>query len=243
MGKKSFVMYMSWMPMMKALPDSALAELMRAIAAYQMGEEYEISDPVVSGIFQMVKATFDEDTEKYEEKCRVRAEAGSAGGKQKVANASKSKQTVANASKSKQNLPDTEVESDSDNDSDKDLLKDFCTVPSPEGPAPADVEAIPLNDGSEWTPTEQELAEYERLYPAVDVKQEFRNMRGWSNGNPTKKKTRSGVRRFVTNWLAKEQNKGHPQERAAPAKKNTFSMSENHIDVDNLEKILLRRGS
>ena len=42
---------------------------------------------------------------------------------------------------------------------------------------------------------------------AVDVRQEFANMRGWCLGNPTKRKTRSGVRRFVAAWLAKEQNR------------------------------------
>ena len=48
---------------------------------------------------------------------------------------------------------------------------------------PAIIE-IPLNDGSKYGVTQKESDEYATLYPAVDVLQEFRSMRGWclSNG-------------------------------------------------------------
>lgn len=72
----------------------------------------------------------------------------------------------------------------------------------------ADVEAIPLNDGSEWRPTVSQYEEYCRLYPNVDISQAFRNMRGWCNDNPTRRKTPAGIRRFVGSWLSKEQNRG-----------------------------------
>ena len=72
----------------------------------------------------------------------------------------------------------------------------------------ADVEAIILNNGSEWRPTVSQLDEYKRLYPGVDVIQEFRNMRGWCNANPAKRKTPAGIRRFVANWLSREQDRG-----------------------------------
>ena len=46
------------------------------------------------------------------------------------------------------------------------------------------------------------------LYPAVDVMQELRNMKGWCQDNPRKRKTKKGIRRFVGSWLAREQDKG-----------------------------------
>ena len=46
------------------------------------------------------------------------------------------------------------------------------------------------------------------LYPAVDVMQELRKMKGWCQENPRKRKTKKGIRRFVGNWLAREQDKG-----------------------------------
>ena len=72
----------------------------------------------------------------------------------------------------------------------------------------ADVEAIPLNDGTEWKCSVSDYDEYVRLYPGVDVKKAFREMRSWSNSNPEKRKTRKGVKRFVNSWLSKEENSG-----------------------------------
>ena len=34
-------------------------------------------------------------------------------------------------------------------------------------------------------------------------------MKGWLNANPKKKKTRSGINRFINNWLSREQDKGN----------------------------------
>ena len=85
----------------------------------------------------------------------------------------------------------------------------------------ADVEALPLNDGSEWFPTVSQYEEYQRLYPAVDVRRAFADMRGWCNANPQKRKTRRGINRFVNSWLAREQDKYHP---GATAKKKGFDI-------------------
>lgn len=64
-----------------------------------------------------------------------------------------------------------------------------------------------LNDNSEWCPSKAEIAEFTKLYPNVDVITELRKMRGWCIGNPKKRKTRYGIKRFVTSWLGKEQDK------------------------------------
>lgn len=64
-----------------------------------------------------------------------------------------------------------------------------------------------LNDNTEWTPSQSEIDEFSKLYPNVDVIAELRKMRGWCIGNPKKRKTRYGVKRFVTAWLGKEQDK------------------------------------
>ena len=73
----------------------------------------------------------------------------------------------------------------------------------------ADVAALILNDGSEWRPTEELFAEYVRLYPNVDVKQQFNEMRSWCLSNPKKKKTKRGITRFVNSWLGREQDRGY----------------------------------
>jgi len=47
----------------------------------------------------------------------------------------------------------------------------------------------------------------QNLYPELNVEKEIRNMVAWSLGNPTKRKTQSGIKSFITRWLNREQNK------------------------------------
>ncbi len=70
----------------------------------------------------------------------------------------------------------------------------------------ADIEALILNTGEEWRPKESDFEEYTRLYPGVDVPQEFRKMRAWCINNPKKRKTVKGIKRFVGNWLNSAQD-------------------------------------
>ena len=67
---------------------------------------------------------------------------------------------------------------------------------------------LPLNDRSLYPITKEQSQEWAGLYPAVDVIQQLRNMRGWLDANPVKRKTKTGILRFINGWLAKEQNKG-----------------------------------
>lgn len=66
MARRSFVMYESWADMMSALPDAQAIQLLRAICAYQKGEEYEIKDPVLKAYFESnVRPEMDENSRKY----------------------------------------------------------------------------------------------------------------------------------------------------------------------------------
>lgn len=49
---------------------------------------------------------------------------------------------------------------------------------------------------------------WEETYPAVDVRQELRKMAAWLDSNPSKRKTRRGVERFINNWLSRQQDRG-----------------------------------
>lgn len=77
-------------------------------------------------------------------------------------------------------------------------------TPDPQ-PTPSEFN-IPLNDGSFYNVPVEDIEAYKRLYPAVDVEQALRNMIGWSMGNETRRKTRKGIKRFITNWLANDQD-------------------------------------
>jgi len=88
-----------------------------------------------------------------------------------------------------------------------------CTEPENSASVPAEppVITLPLNDGTEHPVTAADITEFSSLYPAVDVLQELRNMRGWILGNPQRRKTKRGIRAFITTWLSKEQDKGPKQ--------------------------------
>lgn len=69
------------------------------------------------------------------------------------------------------------------------------------------VTSIPLIDKTEYRVTETMADEWAEAYPAVDVPQQLREMRVWCNANPKNRKTASGIGRFITTWLGREQDK------------------------------------
>ena len=82
----------------------------------------------------------------------------------------------------------------------------LCAEPQAADAPP--VISLPLNDGTFFDVSENDRAKWSQLYPNVDVLQQLRNMVGWCDSNPAKRKTRGGIKRFITSWLAKEQDKG-----------------------------------
>lgn len=78
----------------------------------------------------------------------------------------------------------------------------------PETGSTLPVIGLPLNDGTEYGVTEEQCREWSELYPAVDVLQQLRQMRGWLLSNKERRKTKRGISRFITNWLAREQDRG-----------------------------------
>lgn len=80
---------------------------------------------------------------------------------------------------------------------------EFASVPEQQS-----VIELTLKDKTMYPVTQEDIDRWEKLYPAVNVLQELRNMAGWIEGNPTKRKTRRGMPRFINAWLGKAQNKG-----------------------------------
>lgn len=90
------------------------------------------------------------------------------------------------------------------------------------GPMPATLDAVitlPLNTGEEHPVTQGEIDQWQDLYPSVDVPQALRSMKGWLIANRQKRKTKTGISRFVQAWLGREQDRGGGAcgSRAAPA--------------------------
>lgn len=73
-----------------------------------------------------------------------------------------------------------------------------------------------LNDGTQYPVSAEQVSRWSGLYPAVDVEQQLRNMEGWLESHPSKRKTRRGILPFITGWLSREQDKGYKAPTAAP---------------------------
>jgi len=54
--------------------------------------------------------------------------------------------------------------------------------------------------------TEDDIAEYQDAYPGIDVRQEIRKCQQWNKSSPTRRKTKSGIRRHISSWLGKAQD-------------------------------------
>jgi len=98
--KKSFLLHIDSLDILDDLTNGQAGVLFKAIKAYQHDDDYPL-DSIVKIAFSPFKNQFARDDEKYIKTCERRAIAGSKGGKQKVANASKCKQEVANVADSK----------------------------------------------------------------------------------------------------------------------------------------------
>ena len=60
----------------------------------------------------------------------------------------------------------------------------------------------------EWGVSKEFLAELCAAYPAVDGEATLREIRAWCVSNPSKRKTETGMARFINSWFSREQNRG-----------------------------------
>lgn len=120
------------------------------------------------------------------------------------------------------------------------VKENICAEPEPPHAPP--VISFTLNDKSLHDIFQSDIDAWEELYPAVDIVQELRKMKGWLDSNPTKRKTKRGICRFINSWLARTQdsggNKGNHNNKKS---KNEFCNFEQHdYDFDAIEKMLER---
>ena len=104
-----------------------------------------------------------------------------------------------------------EYENENENESEYEIVNETETDTEEGGTGEEELSeapALPLVDGSAYSISINQFERWQSLYPATDVIQELRNMAGWLDANPKRRKTRAGILRFANNWLAKEQDKG-----------------------------------
>jgi hypothetical protein len=65
-----------------------------------------------------------------------------------------------------------------------------------------DLPPLILKDGSRFHISKTHLKEFVDAYPDVDVRDQILKMSQWLKTNPTKRKTKNGIMRFINSWIA-----------------------------------------
>ena len=60
-----------------------------------------------------------------------------------------------------------------------------------------------LKDGTFYTVTDQDFQIFSMAHKAVDVNAELNVMVAWLYSNPSKRKTKGGIKRFMNSWLSR----------------------------------------
>lgn len=202
--RDSLIFYSSFAKAIKRLPDAEQLKALWAIIDYGL-EDMEPEDDgcTYMAIFDMAKPQIDANIKRKAD--------GAKGGRP-------AKQTY--------------TEETSGNEDGKPVVKKKKKEAKPEDNSPV-VGYIPLVDGTEYAVTENALAEWQKLYPAIDAKQELRSLIGWNKANPTHKKTRTGINRHINTWFSRAQNsakKGGQQK-----KQNSFcNFEQRDTDYDSI---------
>lgn len=71
--------------------------------------------------------------------------------------------------------------------------------------------SFPVVGGTtEWAFTEQQRQTWAALFPALDILVEARNALAWCNANPSRRKTRRGMKSFLVSWFIRSTD--HPRQ-------------------------------
>lgn len=203
-GFNNFIFYKEWLNQIRLLacsddPNDILS-LCDGLETFLEGQDPDGGSMTLMAtlVYNQMTAQIMRDKKQYDEISQARSEAGKKGAEAKR---SKAKQNEANESKAKQTEANASLKEDDDVEEDVSPNGDVCIV----GAEP--LIGLPLNDGTEHPVTQEDLDEYASLYPAVNVMQELRDMRGWLLANPSRRKTKRGIKAFIRTWLSKEQDK------------------------------------
>lgn len=226
-----------------------------------MDGEYEAElSPLVQLVFNPIAESIEAD--RALSKVRSNARNGNKTSTKSDKASTKPNKTATKADKSceeeRERETESEKESSKEKDKDKEIEREEYTDASfdntkvlshslscsePEKPASEPPEppviTLTLNDGSEWPVTTEMVTEWSSLYPAVDVMQQLRNMRGWLLSNPNKRKTGRGIKAFINTWLTKEQDR--PRARSGTIDNRPRKLTAE--ELFNLPAISLRKES
>tara|TARA_R100000152_G_C6672339_1_gene108340 strand:+ start:260 stop:631 length:372 start_codon:yes stop_codon:yes gene_type:complete len=86
-----------------------------------------------------------------------------------------------------------------------------------------------LKDGTDYEVQTEDILRWQKTYKDIDVYLELDKMESWCIDYPQKRKTRSGVKKFINGWLNRANEKGgSPIE----VNRNKTSIKDSSMDAD-----------
>ena len=176
--KRSLILYHDIREPLELLSDSDRGRLFLAVLDYSEFSKLPEFDGALKMAFVFIRQSIDRDSEKWGENmlCAFSGSAAKAGapkGNQNARKNNQNNQLVKKQAKQTDNVPvpvpvpvNKNIHSCAEPQSDS----------TPKG-------SLPLNNGTEFFIYEDDISRWESLYPAVNVKQELRNMLGWCEGS------------------------------------------------------------
>lgn len=210
--KPSFLVYYDNEVIVLRLQDEEAGRLFKSLFPYgrkQVKPDFE-ENPALAMAFDILSMAIDRDNEKYERRCDANRENGRKGGRPKKDQTKTQKSErffpkPKKADKDKDRDKDRDRDSQKDKDMQKDNIRTVCPEPEKPAPNPSGI-LLPLNDKTSYDVPLDKIAVWKDAYPAVDVEQELKRMAAWLDSNPTRRKTRRGITKFINTWLSREQD-------------------------------------
>lgn len=177
--RKSFIYYNDWAEQLLTLPDELRLKIDDAVKRFVLYGEEPTDEQVLYSMFGLMRCQLQRDAQQYEAVCAKRAEAGSKGGKQKVAN-------QANATNCKQKVAN---QTDNKNDNkNKNKIDNKRATPQPQTAKRFSPPSI----------VEVEIYIKEMGYANVNAEEyvDYYTSKGWRVGNTPMKDWRASVRQW-----------------------------------------------
>ena len=217
--------FLDWTEATRKLKDPEKGRLIDALVAYARGDE-GVEDQLSGNeayVFPMFQLQIDRDRAELAAKSEAMRENGKKGGRPRKAEAfpekpkkPKKQKVFSESQKSEEEDKDKDKEEGLEEANASSCAEPFSDASAPPAGAAAAI-TLPLNTGEEFPVSMEQCQEWAGLYPAVDVIQQLRNMRGWLCANPSRRKTRRGILGFVNSWLKREQDRPGTRTGAAGA--------------------------
>lgn len=214
-GKKSFVIYVSWKLWLDALSDEQKGQWLNWMLDYTNDLEPEYpKDKAVEVACRMAQDTLKRDLKKYNARVERMQRINEERNKNKVEETENEIDTK--SIRNRDNIVGDNVNvNDNVNDNSNELNNNVLSISNDISNTTAEVSeentlaviVLPCLKGYQHKIFKEDIAYYHKLYPAVDIEQQLRNMLGWLDSNPQNLKTQSGIKSFITRWLSKCQDK------------------------------------